>query len=111
MKRTNAFPGLTASLFLLMTVLAQATDNYQPGTDSKPQPGVPKGEVLKFTFDKSKIFPGTTRDYWVYVPAQYKPEKPACVYGQQDGIRFEARTALANLIKKKELRIFMAVFV
>jgi hypothetical protein len=38
--------------------------------------GVPKGEVLKFTFDQSKIFPGTWREYWVYVPAQYKPDKP-----------------------------------
>jgi len=24
---------------------------------------VPKGEVTKYTFDKSKIFPGTVRDF------------------------------------------------
>jgi len=98
-------------LFPVLVAPAQTADNYQPGPDSKPQPDVPKGEVLKFTFDKSKIFPGTTRDYWVYVPAQYKPEKPACVYVQQDGIRFEAPTVFDNLINKNDLPIIIAVFV
>ena len=92
-------------------VSPQTTDNYQPGPDSKLQVGVPKGEVLKFTFDKSKIFPGTTRDYWIYVPAQYKPDTPACLYVQQDGIRFAAPTVFDNLIQKKELPIIVAVFV
>src|SRR5262249_19033531 len=92
MKSTSAFFSLVLSCLLFWTVSAQTTDNYQPGPDSQPQPGVPKGEVLKFNFDKSKIFPGTTREYWVYVPAQYTPDKPACVYVSQDGIRFEAPT-------------------
>ena len=34
---------------------------------------IPKGEVTKYTFDKSKIFPGTVRDYWVYVPEAVRP--------------------------------------
>jgi len=37
----------------------------------------PTGEVTKHTFDQSKIYPGTVRDYWVYVPQQYDPAKPA----------------------------------
>jgi gluconolactonase len=98
-------------LFLLLGVSAQTTNNYQPGPDSKPQPGVPKGEVLKLSFDKSKIFPDTTRDYWVYVPAQYKPDKPACVFVMQDGIRWEAPTVFDNLINKKEIPITIGVFV
>src|SRR3982751_1130129 len=73
------------------------TDLYEPGPDSKPQPNVPKGEIIKFTFDKSKIFPETVRDYWIYVPAQYKPDKPACVFVVQDGIRWEAPTVFDNL--------------
>jgi len=28
------------------------------------------------------------RDYWIYVPAQYKPEKPACTMVFQDGSTF-----------------------
>jgi gluconolactonase len=95
----------------IVNASAQTTDNYQPGPDSKAQPGVPKGEVLKFTFDSSKIFPGTTRDYWVYVPAQYVPDKPACVYVEQDGIRFEAPTVFDNLIARKEMPILIGVFV
>jgi hypothetical protein len=41
--------------------------------DPKPATSVPKGEVTKYTFDRSKIFPGTVRNYWVYVPKQYNP--------------------------------------
>ena len=36
-------------------------------------PAVPKGEVTKYTFDQSKIFPGTVRDYWIYVPEAVRP--------------------------------------
>src|SRR6476646_5749722 len=93
------------------TTFAHTTDNYQPGPDSQTQPGVPKGEVIKLSFDKSKIFPDTVRDYWIYVPAQYKPDKPACVFVMQDGIRFEAPTVFDNLINKKEIPITIGVFV
>jgi gluconolactonase len=109
--KTRTIIASLALFLLVLIVSAQTTDNYQPGPDSKPQPGVPRGEVLKFTFDQSKIFPGTTRDYWVYVPAQYKPDKPACVYVQQDAIRFEATTVFDNLIHKREIPIIIGVFV
>jgi gluconolactonase len=98
-------------LFLLLPLSAQTVDNYQPGPDSKPQTGVPKGEILKFSFTGSKIFPGTSRDYWVYVPAQYRPERPACVYVHQDGVNFEAPTVFDNLIHKKELPVIIGVFI
>jgi len=110
-KASIVFVAIVFLILLQLNALAQTTDNYQPGPDSKPQPGVPKGEILQFTFEKSKIFPGTTRDYWVYVPAQYRPDKSACVYVQQDGIRFEAPTVFDNLINRKELPIIIAVFV
>jgi sugar lactone lactonase YvrE/predicted alpha/beta superfamily hydrolase len=111
MKLMRTCSCLTIILLLALGAFAQTTDNYEPGPDSKPQAGVPKGEVLKFTFAKSKIFPGTTRDYWVYIPAQYKPDTPACVYIQQDGVRFEAPTVFDNLIQKKELPVMIGVFV
>jgi gluconolactonase len=89
----------------------QAADDYVPGPDSRPQPGVPKGEILKFSFAQSTHFPGTHRDYWVYVPAQYKPDQPACVYVGQDGIRFDAPVVFDNLIHKKEMPVVIGVFV
>jgi len=104
---------LIFAIVLLSSQIAfsQTTDNYQPGPDSKPQPGVPKGEVIKLNFDKSKIFPDTARDYWIYIPAQYNPNKPACVFICQDGIRWEAPTVFDNLIYKKEIPITIGVFV
>src|SRR4051812_28166593 len=71
----------------------------------------PKGEVAKYTFDRSEVFPGTVRDYWVYVPRQYDPDKPACVYVNQDGIQFNAPAVFDDLIHKKEMPVTVAVFV
>src|SRR6266446_4091633 len=102
---------LALVFFLTATPSAQTTDNYPVGPDSKPQPGVPKGEILKLTFDKSKIFPGTTREYWVYVPVQYTPDKPACVYVGQDGLRADIPVVFDNLIHKKEMPVTIGVFV
>jgi len=81
---------MRTSLILILVAFVtsrpiRAADDYVPGPDSKKQPGVPEGEVTKYTFDQSKIFPGTTRDYWVYVPKQYDPGQPACLYVNQDG--------------------------
>lgn len=86
-------------------------DDYPLGVDSKPQEGVPKGEVIKGVFESSKIFPGTTREYWVYVPKQYDSVKPACVMVFQDGIQYSAPVVFDNLIQKKEIPVTVGVFV
>ena len=72
---------------------------------------IPKGEVAKYTFDKSKVFPGTVRDYWVYVPKQYDPAKPACVYINQDGVQYNAPKVFDELIAKGEMPVTIGVFV
>lgn len=102
-------------LSLLLPVAAALTplpaaDDYQAGPDSKPQEGVPKGDVLKFTFDRSRIFPGTTRDYSVYVPKQYDPTKPACLFVDQDGVQFASPTVFDNLISRGEMPVVIGVF-
>lgn len=71
----------------------------------------PKGEVTKFTFNQSKIFPGTTRDYSVYVPKQYDPAKPACVYVNQDGVQYNAPAVFDRLIHEGSMPITIGVFV
>src|SRR5687768_18474469 len=91
-------------LLILFTgrIMAQpTTESYPVDPDSEARAGVPKGEILKFTFANSKIFPGTSREISVYVPAQYKADKPACVYVNQDGIQWKAPTVFDNLIAKK----------
>jgi gluconolactonase len=95
----------------LVAIHTFAADDYVPGPDSKPQDGVPKGEVQKFTFENSKIFPGTTRDYWIYVPKQYDPSKPACVHVNQDGIQYQAPVVFDNLIHRKEMPVIIGVFI
>src|SRR5262245_45916600 len=57
----------------------EPVENYPVDAASVVQPGVPKGEVLKFTFDHSTIFPGTWREYWIYIPASTSPiSLPVC---------------------------------
>jgi enterochelin esterase-like enzyme len=67
--------------------------------------------MLRFTFDHSQIFPGTTRTYWIYVPAQYDGKIPACVYVDQDGRQWNADVVFDNLIAKKEMPVTIGVFV
>ncbi|MES2773712.1 MAG: SMP-30/gluconolactonase/LRE family protein [Bacteroidota bacterium] len=99
-------------MLLCLGVFSQADDqNYPVDSASVEHAGVPKGEVMKLTFASSKIFPGTTRDYWVYVPAQYQADKPACVYINQDGIQNKATTVFDNLIYNKEMPVTIGVFI
>ncbi|HSI14644.1 MAG TPA: esterase family protein, partial [Chthoniobacter sp.] len=108
---------LPFALACLAAAPAFAIDDYKLGPDSQPQ-DVPHGEVKKAVFDHSQIFPGTTRDYWVYVPKQYDPAKPACLTVFFDGggsVKPDGGTratvVLDNLIAKKEMPVTIGVFV
>src|SRR5262249_8931396 len=61
---------LAYKLQMPAVVVPDLDDSYQPGAEGQKQPGVPEGKVTQYRWE-SKIFPGTARDYWVYVPAQY----------------------------------------
>ena len=108
-----------ALLLLLAPAAARAADDYTFGPDSEPQPGVPQGVVTKYTFADSKVYPGTVRDYYVYVPAQLKPGGPAaCVMVFQDGQWYQSRTGefrvpvvFDNLIHKGKMPVTVGVFV
>ncbi len=71
----------------------------------------PKGELTRYTFDQSKIFPGTTREYWVYVPRQYDASKPACVHVNQDGVQFNAPEVFDRLIAEGSMPVTIGIFV
>ena len=103
---------LPALCMLIQTItFAQSKITYPVDSASVVHAGVPKGEVIKFTIDQSKIFPGTWRECWVYVPAQYTADKPACVYINQDGIQWNAPIVFDNLINSREMPITIGVFV
>ncbi|HTD88029.1 MAG TPA: SMP-30/gluconolactonase/LRE family protein, partial [Candidatus Binatia bacterium] len=102
---------------LLGAVICQAADDYKLGPDSMAQQGVPQGKVTKHSWT-SKIFPGTVRDYWVYVPAQYEASKAACVMVFQDGSgyvstngSYRVPTVFDNLIYRKEMPVTIGVFI
>ncbi len=111
MKRLLPILAVSLSTVLAAPMQLHAADDYQPGPDSKAQEGVPKGDIVKFTFDQSKIFPGTTRDCSIYIPKQYDPAKPACLWVNQDGIQFNEPTVFDNLIAKKEMPVTIGVFI
>ena len=76
---------------------------YTLGPDSLPQAGVPRGVVTAYTWHSAHHFAGTTRDYWLYVPAQYDPAQPAALMVWQDGTFYlrpevNAPTVFDNLI-------------
>lgn len=109
----NNLKALLLSVCLMLQVLAyaQTEEKYPQDSASSEQAGVPKGELIKLTLRNPKTFPGTLRDYWVYVPAQYDGKKPACVYVNQDGIQFNAPVVFDNLIHKKEMPVTVGVFI
>jgi len=94
----------------------RAADDYGLGPDSEVQDGVARGKVTQSKWT-SKIFEGTERDYWIYVPAQYNEKEPACVMVFQDGGsyvnekgQFRVPVVFDNLIHKKELPLTIGVF-
>ncbi|QKJ29292.1 SMP-30/gluconolactonase/LRE family protein [Mucilaginibacter mali] len=108
------YKSLLTIICLLFPVIAFAqtpVENYPEDPASVEHAGVPRGEIIKVTFENSKIYPGTWREYSIYVPAQYDPAKPACVWVNQDGIQFKAPTVFDNLINSKEMPVTIGVFV
>src|SRR5437016_6313160 len=92
---------LWAALLVLLPAIATAQQKGKALPDN----------VTKYTFENSKIFPGTVRDYWVYVPKQYDSSQPACVYVNQDNIQFNAPAVFDQLIANKEMPVTIGVFV
>ena len=93
-------------------------DFYTLGPDSMPHEGVPKGEINGPHVLPSNVFPGTQHDFWVYVPAQYDPEKPASLMIYQDGQAFkheggpiQAQYVMDNLIFRREIPVMIGVFI
>ncbi len=91
---------------------------YAYGPDSYRQPGVPGGTVTEHEWSQSRIFPGTTRRYWVYVPAQYTGSEPASLMVFQDGNMYldpegeiRAGVVFDNLISRGEMPVTIGVFV
>jgi len=111
-------------LFLSLLTTISLIAQIEVRTIPEPPPynfsadGVPKGE-LKGPFNfYSKIIEGTVRQYWLYIPAQYRASKPASVLVFQDGYRAQnpegtlrVPHVLENLIAKGEIPVTIGIFI
>lgn len=109
---------LTMSFCLLTTAAWAQDEQYTTGPDAERKEGVPQGTVTKHVWDQSEIYPGTVRDYWVYVPKQYEKGKPACLMVFQDGAGFVSEkgqtrvpVVFDNLIHAGEMPVTIGVFI
>lgn len=91
-------------------------ESYPVHPDSKQKDGVPEGKIEgPFEFNNSKIFPGTHRQYWLYIPAQYDASSPACSMIVQDGLNrakgWKLPTVMDNLIHEKAMPVTIGIFI
>jgi sugar lactone lactonase YvrE/enterochelin esterase-like enzyme len=98
--------------------LASQSEAAEPHPLALEQPGVPKGTLHAMPPWESQIFADTIRDWWVYVPAQYTPEKPAAVMVFQDGHDYikpsgawRVPTVFDNLISAGKMPVTIGVFI
>lgn len=116
MKRLTPF--VTLALWSIALTAMADDSQYQLGPDSQRKEGVPQGTVTQHTFADSKIFPGTSREYYIYVPQQYDPQTPAKVMVFQDGHtyvnetgQFRVPVVFDNLIHAGEIPAVIGVFI
>ena len=105
-------------LLFLAAVSLPATLMAQDNPNRVAQDGVPQGKVTSGKFSDSQIFPGTQRDYSVYVPAQYDADQPASLMVFMDGRgyanpkgSYRVPVVFDNLIHQKAMPVTIAVFV
>ena len=117
-KKSYLLALLLGPAFFCGSVSSFGRDVPKPGQFSRVQAGVPQGELARRVFSSSKVFPETTRDYWVYVPKQYTGEKPANLVVFQDGAgavkldgALRVPVVLDNLIAEGRLPVTVGVFV
>jgi enterochelin esterase-like enzyme/sugar lactone lactonase YvrE len=98
--------------------IVETKPKWEPHPDAVPRDDVPKGTVEVLTPWESQIFPGTIRDWAIYVPAQYKADEPAALMIFQDGEgmrnvngRWRVPVVFDNLIAKGEMPPTIAVFI
>lgn len=111
---------MSPRLPLLTLMLAASTavgqsENYPTPPAAVEQAEVPRGTIEgPFEF-ASELFPGTVREYCVYVPAGYDASKPPCLMVVQDGYRkaknWKLPTVLDNLIHSGDVPIQLGIFV
>ena len=98
---------------------AKSMDGNEPytlGPGSLPAPAEYKGKLIHRTWNNSLVYPGTKRDYWIYVPAAYDANQPAALMVFQDGEAYlEEKLGITNvfdnLIASGEMPVTIGLFI
>lgn len=98
--------------------IVNTNPEWNPHPDAIVKDDVPKGSIIQMDpWDSSEVFPGTTRDWWIYVPAQYKADEPAALMVFQDGQRMKSEgrwripIVFDNLIARGDMPTTIGVFI
>lgn len=120
-RRTRFRPAGLAGWWAVLLLAAAplgAAEGFRPAPEHAVQPGVPAGRLVPMPAWESRIFAGTTRDWWVYVPAGYKPDGSAALMVFQDGHDYvnpkgswRVPTVFDNLIARGEMPVTVAVLI
>ena len=102
--------------FAMFSASMAGDEPYALGPDSQEQPGVPRGVVTHHRWRSEGIYPGTERDYWLYVPQQMDAAQAACLMVFQDGELYlgpdvQAAVVFDNLIHSGAMPVTIGLFV
>jgi len=103
---------ILASLLFSLTAFT-AEPEFPLTEDSKPQPNAPKGTLLRenYTAKEGSLFPGTQREYQIYLPAGFDKTRSAAFMVFQDGVIYQAPGVFDNLIAKKDIPPLVGIFI
>ena len=112
----QVFPELPPQDLAAFATSMSGDEPYMPGPDSLVKEAVPQGSVTQHRWRSEQVYPGTERDYWLYVPQQYHNTTPACLMVFQDGGRYvgpevNAPTVFDNLIAEGAMPVTIGLFI
>jgi enterochelin esterase family protein len=112
----RALPGMPERDVDRFVASIGVAEPYVPGPEAQPRPDVPQGALTCHRLDDSRVYPGTGRDYQVYVAAACRRDEPAALMVFQDGAQYLgpqalATTVLDNLVAEGSVPPLVAVFV
>ena len=92
---------------------------YNPCAEAYPGPGVPRGAIMKYPdWNQTKIYKGTSRDVWIYVPAQIAANSKPALMVLNDGLGYadpagpvRATAVLDSMIHAGEIPPTVGLFV
>jgi len=118
MKRCVGVMAAAAVLWAVPAAAQRKPGEYPLSPDSLVQTGVRHGKLEGPYEFRSKIFAGTVRRYWVYVPSGYAASRPPNLLVFQDGQRatnpvgpLRVQNVLDNLISKGDIPQTLGLFV